>query len=93
MDIEWAKDGETGELFIVQARPETVMSRQNANSLKQTQVTEHGQPVNKDTAIGGDAATGPILVIKDLTQISTIKSTLAASVRAAMKDLNMLLRA
>ena len=34
MDIEWAKDGETGELFIVQARPETVQSRSEASSLK-----------------------------------------------------------
>ena len=34
MDMEWAKDGDTGELFIVQARPETVQSRQKAASLE-----------------------------------------------------------
>jgi pyruvate,water dikinase len=34
MDTEWAKDGKTGELFIVQARPETVHSNQDANVLK-----------------------------------------------------------
>jgi pyruvate, water dikinase len=34
MDIEWAKDGETGELYIVQARPETVQSRRDAGKLK-----------------------------------------------------------
>ena len=36
MDIEWAKDGETGELFIVQARPETVQSRREASASKPT---------------------------------------------------------
>ena len=34
MDMEWAKDGETGELFIVQARPETVQSRREAGALQ-----------------------------------------------------------
>ena len=34
MDMEWAKDGETGELFIVQARPETVQSRRTAGAFK-----------------------------------------------------------
>jgi pyruvate, water dikinase len=52
MDIEWAKDGETGELFIVQARPETVRSRQKQGALTQTLVTSHGKSVVEGTAIG-----------------------------------------
>lgn len=73
MDIEWAKDGITGELFIVQARPETVRSGQKANLLKQTQVTAHQPPIIQGNAIGSDAATGKARVIKDVSQISSIK--------------------
>ena len=43
MDIEWAKDGETGELFIVQARPETVQSRREAGSLKTYTLKQQGR--------------------------------------------------
>ena len=102
MDIEWAKDGITGDLFIVQARPETgksthktqllsdfmqlfwhvsscasyvytVRSAQKANLLKQTQVTEHNPPVIEGSAIGSDAASGRVRVIRDVSEVSTIK--------------------
>lgn len=73
MDIEWAKDGETGELFIVQARPETVRSRQASGCLRQTHVLEHGETVIRGTAIGSDAAAGHVHVIKDLMEISSFK--------------------
>ena len=43
MDIEWAKDGITGELFIVQARPETVQSRKDVNVLELYQLEGRGQ--------------------------------------------------
>jgi pyruvate,water dikinase len=73
MDIEWAKDGETGELFIVQARPETVRSRQEAGCLSQTKVVSHGKTAICGTAIGSDAAAGEVHVIKDLAEISSFK--------------------
>lgn len=73
MDIEWAKDGKTGKLYIVQARPETVRSRQNQNALTQTVVTEHGKTVIEGTAIGSDAATGRARVIDRLEDISTMQ--------------------
>jgi len=73
MDIEWAKDGITGELFIVQARPETVRSAQKANLLKQTQVTEHNPPIIEGSAIGSDAASGRVRVIRDVSEMSSIK--------------------
>jgi hypothetical protein len=74
MDIEWAKDGETGELFIVQARPETVRSRQAKGCLSQTHVNaDHGETAIKGTAIGSDAAVGTVHVIKDLCEISSFK--------------------
>ena len=43
MDMEWAKDGETGEIFIVQARPETVQSRREAGLFKSYEIVEQGQ--------------------------------------------------
>ena len=46
MDMEWAKDGETGELFIVQARPETVQSRREASALQELSYQEQG-PKNR----------------------------------------------
>eukprot|EP00984_Skeletonema_dohrnii_P033248 scaffold29184_cov142-Skeletonema_dohrnii-CCMP3373.AAC.1 len=75
MDIEWAKDGITGDLFIVQvqARPETVRSAQMANLLKQIQVTEHNPPIIEGSAIGSEAAFGRVRVIRDVSEVSTIK--------------------
>ena len=73
MDIEWAKDGRTGKLYIVQARPETVRSRQEQSALRQTIVTEHGPVVCQGTATGSDAALGKVRVIHDLKDISQMK--------------------
>ncbi|KAL7548672.1 hypothetical protein ACHAWF_011946 [Thalassiosira exigua] len=73
MNIEWAKDSITGELFIVQARPETVRSAQASNLLKQTQVTEHEPPIVEGNAIGSDAASGKARVMRDVSQLSTMK--------------------
>jgi len=70
---EWAKDGRTGKLYIVQARPETVRSRQAADNLKHTQVTHHGDVVVEGTAIGSDAAHGKVRVIDSVDKISTMQ--------------------
>jgi pyruvate,water dikinase len=60
MDIEWAKDGETGEIAIVQARPETVESRREAGSLKTWRLHETGELVAKGLAVGGGIAVGKV---------------------------------
>ncbi len=60
MDIEWAKDGLTKELFIVQARPETVQSRKTASSLKTYSVKRKGKPIVSGLAIGSAVAAGKI---------------------------------
>jgi pyruvate,water dikinase len=54
MDIEWAKDGHTGELFIVQARPETVQSQKSQNELRSyiLDVPEGVEPVARGRAVG-----------------------------------------
>ena len=70
---EWAKDGRTGKLYIVQARPETVRSRQAADNLKHTQVTHHGDVLVEGTAIGSDAAHGKVRVIDSVDEISTMQ--------------------
>ena len=73
MDIEWAKDGITGKLYIVQARPETVRSRLEIGSLTQTFVENKGPVVLEGTAIGSDAAVGKARVIKNVKQISEMQ--------------------
>ncbi len=69
MDMEWAKDGETGELFIVQARPETVQSRQQAATLKTYRLLEKGTPLVRGLAVGQAIATGKVCVLHDAGQI------------------------
>jgi pyruvate,water dikinase len=56
MDMEWAKDGQSGDIFMVQARPETVQSRQGAASLQHYTLKERGEPVVSGLSIG-DAPT------------------------------------
>ncbi len=58
MDIEWAKDGETNALFIVQARPETVHSQRNVHILEEYKLLEKGKVLVEGDAIGGKIATG-----------------------------------
>jgi len=73
MDIEWAKDGITGKLYIVQARPETVRSRQKQGSLTQTIVRNHGKDILGGTATGSGAASGKVRVIHDIAAISQMQ--------------------
>ncbi len=69
MDIEWAKDGETGELFIVQARPETGQSRRQAGALKTYALRETGKRLLSGLAIGDAIAAGRACVIRDVGEI------------------------
>jgi pyruvate,water dikinase len=64
MDVEWAKDGESGELSIVQARPETVQSQQQAPALRSYQLTGQANPLVEGLAIGSAIATGPVALIE-----------------------------
>jgi pyruvate,water dikinase len=60
MDIEWAKDGETGELFIVQARPETVQTRKESTQLRSYRLKEPGRELLRGLAVGDAIAAGPV---------------------------------
>jgi pyruvate,water dikinase len=70
MDIEWAKDGETGELFILQARPETVESRRSASVRRSWQLEPHSaELLCQGRAIGASVSSGRARIIADPSQI------------------------
>jgi pyruvate,water dikinase len=64
MDIEWAKDGRTDEIFIVQARPETVESRKEASSVKTYRIKKPGRKLVSGVSIGEAVAAGAVCVIE-----------------------------
>ena len=69
MDIEWARDGESQELFIVQARPETVQSRLAEGVLKTYRLAESGERIATGLSIGRSIATGRACVIESVENI------------------------
>ncbi len=73
MDMEWAKDGETGELFIVQARPETVQSRRAAGHLRSYKLKDKGVRLLEGVAIGDAIANGKVCRIESAENIADFK--------------------
>ncbi|MBD3182440.1 phosphoenolpyruvate synthase [Candidatus Poribacteria bacterium] len=73
MDIEWAKDGESGELFIIQARPETVQSQKEASEMKRYKLKEDGEKILEGLAIGQAIAAGKVQVIKSADNIESFE--------------------
>ncbi|MCT2398331.1 phosphoenolpyruvate synthase [Novosphingobium mangrovi (ex Huang et al. 2023)] len=69
MDLEWAKDGETGLLYLVQARPETVQSGSSRTSFRTYRLKEKGTPILTGAAIGSAIASGRACVIRDVADI------------------------
>ncbi|WP_321276798.1 phosphoenolpyruvate synthase [Thiomicrorhabdus indica] len=76
MDIEWAKDGVTGELFIVQARPETVASQQQANVLRQFNLNnvDEKTPIIIGRSVGAKIAVGRARVIESVDHLHEFKA-------------------
>jgi pyruvate, water dikinase len=74
MDVEWARDGLTGELFILQARPETVHGARSAPTLRMHRLKERGRVLIEGLAIGNAFATGQARVLKDPSEIESFKS-------------------
>jgi pyruvate,water dikinase len=70
MDIEWALDGETDGLFVLQARPETVQSRRDASSLKSYQIGRKGKILVKGLSIGDSIVAGRVCVIESPQDIA-----------------------
>ena len=65
MDVEWAKDGDSGELFVVQARPETVQSQREGSALRTYELHEEGEVLTTGVAIGDGIAAGPAIRVLD----------------------------
>ncbi len=73
MDIEWAKDGDDGQLYVVQARPETVKSRANVNIMERYLLKEKGVVLAEGRAIGQRIGAGPVKVIHDVSEMDRVQ--------------------
>ncbi|PNP52719.1 hypothetical protein FNYG_15802 [Fusarium nygamai] len=69
MDMEWARDGTTGRLFIVQARPETVQSRRDTAAFKTYKVGERGHTLTTGLSIGDKAVAGRICLLTSVSDM------------------------
>lgn len=69
MDIEWAKDGPDGDLFIVQARPETVVSRRQASVIETYRVRSKSAPLVEGRAVGERAASGAVYPVSSAADL------------------------
>lgn len=74
MDLEWAKDGQTQELFIVQARPETVQSQRNRNIVDEYKLLQKGKVLVQGKSVGNKIAQGSARVIKNVKDIAQFKA-------------------
>lgn len=73
MDIEWAKDGKTGQLFILQARPETVQSQKDIDYLETYHLQQKGNPVVTGKSVGEKIGAGKARIIEDLNELRDFK--------------------
>jgi pyruvate,water dikinase len=73
MDIEWAQDGTDGQIYIVQARPETVESRASASVIERYVLKQSSKVLLEGRAIGQRIGAGPISLIKDPSMMSRVK--------------------
>jgi pyruvate,water dikinase len=73
MDIEWAKDGDDGQLYIVQARPETVKSRSAGNVMERYLLKEKGTVLVEGRAIGQRIGAGTVRIIRDVSEMDRVQ--------------------
>jgi len=74
MDMEWAKDGESGELYIVQARPETVQSRREAGALKTYTLKDKGPLIVSGLAVGDAIGAGRVCRLDSADEIERFET-------------------
>jgi pyruvate, water dikinase len=72
-DMEWAKDGETDELSIVQARPETVQARKDASTMRAYRLSQRGRWLTRGLAIGDAIAAGKVCKLRSAAEIDRFK--------------------
>ncbi|HSD87792.1 MAG TPA: phosphoenolpyruvate synthase, partial [Kofleriaceae bacterium] len=73
MDVEWALDGDDGLIYILQARPETVKSREDANALRRYRLKSHGQPLVSGRAIGQKIGQGPVRLVQSAREMDRVQ--------------------
>jgi pyruvate,water dikinase len=73
MDIEWAKDGNDGKLYIVQARPETVRSNEDANVMERYQLKGRSEIVCEGRAIGHKIGSGVVRVLNSIEEMDKVQ--------------------
>ncbi|HJH09841.1 MAG TPA: phosphoenolpyruvate synthase [Psychrobacter pasteurii] len=74
MDIEWAKDGDSGKLFIVQARPETVKSRQDRNVMERYLIqSKDAKVICEGRSIGQRVGSGKVRIVNDLNEMDKVQ--------------------
>lgn len=74
MDIEWAKDGVSGKIYIVQARPETVKSRASVREVEKFHLREKGELLVQGRAIGQKIGAGKARVVKGISQMDLVQA-------------------
>jgi pyruvate,water dikinase len=74
MDMEWAKDGHTGELFILQARPETVQSQKSLDKMEVYQLKEKGRALVRGRSVGEKIAHGTVRVVKSAHNLHEVQT-------------------
>ena len=73
MDIEWGLDGRDGELYILQARPETVKSRQSAGTTSRFRLAERGEVVVEGRAIGQKIGAGEVRILRSPEEMAAFR--------------------
>ena len=74
MDIEWGKDGIDGQLYILQARPETVKSQQKGQSEFRYKLKGHGTVLTEGRAIGQKIGTGPVRLVHNISEMDKVQA-------------------
>ena len=72
-DIEWAKDGKTNQLFIVQSRPETVHAQKKIQAYEEYEIKTKASPILKGIAVGNKIASGRVQIIRNVSEISQFR--------------------
>ncbi len=74
MDIEWAKDGDDGKIYIVQARPETVKSRQTVNMIERYLLKERAEVLVEGRSIGQRIGSGPVRIVDSIDDMDQVQA-------------------
>jgi len=74
MDIEWAKDGDDGQLYIVQARPETVRSRADGNVIERFLLKETGKVLIEGRSVGHRIGSGKVRIVQGLAEMDQVEA-------------------